>query len=95
EHFPRMRKPQQQDAATAESINGACGSGGETNIQECPDEDREGRWTLCGLHACGDLTSNMIKLYLESSATCLFSVGCCYHWITERYDKAGNIAISD
>ncbi|KAI8603885.1 methyltransferase domain-containing protein [Dissophora ornata] len=52
-------------------------------------------WTLCGLHACGDLTSNMIKLYLESSATCLFSVGCCYHWITERFDKDGNIAISD
>ncbi|KAF9138657.1 Methyltransferase-like protein 25 [Linnemannia schmuckeri] len=87
EHFPRKPKPQ-QDAA-AENING------EAAIQECPDEDVEGRWTLCGLHACGDLTSNMIKLYLESSATCLFSVGCCYHWITERYDKAGNIAISD
>ncbi|KAH7057490.1 methyltransferase domain-containing protein [Linnemannia elongata] len=78
------------DATAAEHING-----GEAPVQECPDEDVEGRWTLCGLHACGDLTSNMIKLYLESSATCLFSVGCCYHWITERYDKAGNIAISD
>ncbi|KAF8954731.1 Methyltransferase-like protein 25 [Entomortierella lignicola] len=58
-------------------------------------EEEEERWTLCGLHACGDLTSNMIKLYLESSATCLFSVGCCYHWITERYDKEGNIVIFD
>ncbi|KAK3842753.1 MAG: methyltransferase domain-containing protein [Linnemannia gamsii] len=55
----------------------------------------ETRWTLCGLHACGDLTSNMVKLYLESSATCLFSVGCCYHWITERYGKAGNIILAD
>ncbi|KAF9921473.1 Methyltransferase-like protein 25 [Linnemannia zychae] len=84
EHFPRKPKPISQSVDLSDSER-----------QECPDEDVEGRWTLCGLHACGDLTSNMIKLYLESSATCLFSVGCCYHWITERYDKAGNVVISD
>ncbi|KAF9999465.1 Methyltransferase-like protein 25 [Entomortierella chlamydospora] len=82
EHFPKKSKPVS-----------CCGKNG---IEEKKEEgEEEERWTLCGLHACGDLTSNMIKLYLESSATCLFSVGCCYHWITERYDKDGNIAISD
>ncbi|KAG0212750.1 Methyltransferase-like protein 25 [Mortierella sp. NVP41] len=88
EHFPRKPKPVIQDpVGNNDNDNG--------NRESLADEDVEGRWTLCGLHACGDLTSNMIKLYLESSATCLFSVGCCYHWITERYDKSGNIAISD
>ncbi|KAK3819172.1 MAG: methyltransferase domain-containing protein [Linnemannia elongata] len=86
----KLKNATHQDATATEHING-----GEEAVQESLDEDMEGRWTLCGLHACGDLTSNMIKLYLESSATCLFSVGCCYHWITERFDKAGNIAISD
>ncbi|KAG0251272.1 Methyltransferase-like protein 25 [Mortierella polycephala] len=80
EHFPKKSKPIAQ-----------C----DSSIQTEDADGEEGRWTLCGLHACGDLTSNMIKLYLESTATCLFSVGCCYHWITERYDKDGNIAICD
>ncbi|KAG0273194.1 Methyltransferase-like protein 25 [Linnemannia exigua] len=92
EHFPRKPKP----ASLLGTANGGginCGTGGE--YQGLEEEGEETRWTLCGLHACGDLTSNMVKLYLESSATCLFSVGCCYHWITERYDKAGNITLSD
>ncbi|KAF9118914.1 Methyltransferase-like protein 25 [Mortierella sp. 14UC] len=89
EHFPRKPKPASLLDPTTCGIN----CGGES--QDLLEEDEEARWTLCGLHACGDLTSNMVKLYLESSATCLFSVGCCYHWITERYDKAGNIAIAD
>ncbi|KAF9346785.1 Methyltransferase-like protein 25 [Mortierella sp. AD094] len=86
EHFPKKSK----------SVS-CCGSNEIEQVEEKEEEEEEEeeRWTLCGLHACGDLTSNMIKLYLESSATCLFSVGCCYHWITERYDKDGNIAISD
>ncbi|KAF9909264.1 hypothetical protein EC991_008901 [Linnemannia zychae] len=89
EHFPRKPKP----ASLLDPTTGEVNCGGEN--QDLQEEDGESRWTLCGLHACGDLTSNMVKLYLESSATCLFSVGCCYHWITERYDKAGNIAIAD
>ncbi|KAI1290659.1 hypothetical protein EDD11_009117 [Mortierella claussenii] len=89
EHFPKK----------SNSANSWCESSMSNGERQDPDyadvEDAEARWTLCGLHACGDLTSNMIKLYLESSATCLFSVGCCYHWITERFDKDGNIVISD
>ncbi|KAG0374111.1 hypothetical protein BGX24_010817 [Mortierella sp. AD032] len=90
EHFPRKPKPASLLSTTnVDGIN----CGGEN--QGLEEEGEETRWTLCGLHACGDLTSNMVKLYLESSATCLFSVGCCYHWITERYGKAGNIILAD
>ncbi|KAI9231748.1 MAG: hypothetical protein BYD32DRAFT_430036 [Podila humilis] len=79
EHFPKISKPSTQHLSDHH---------GE-------EEHDVGRWTLCGLHACGDLTSNMVKLFLESSATCLFSVGCCYHWITERYDKDGHVVLDD
>ncbi|KAG0198277.1 Methyltransferase-like protein 25 [Mortierella sp. GBA30] len=89
EHFPKKSK------ATSIGDGEDKGSDDHHDQVDGDTEEEEGRWTLCGLHACGDLTSNMIKLYLESSATCLFSVGCCYHWITERYDNAGNIVISD
>ncbi|KAF9968352.1 Methyltransferase-like protein 25 [Mortierella alpina] len=94
EHFPKTSKK----AVPNDHDNNGDMEGAEKALQgegESEMDDEEGRWTLCGLHACGDLTSNMIKLFLESSATCLFSVGCCYHWITERYDRDGNIVISD
>ncbi|ORZ14863.1 hypothetical protein BCR41DRAFT_396593 [Lobosporangium transversale] len=93
EHFPK--KPKCVAAQTCENNDTHLQLGHRQDCIPDDEEEEEGRWTLCGLHACGDLTSNMIKLYLESSATCLFSVGCCYHWITERFDKDGNIAISD
>ncbi|KAG0053715.1 Methyltransferase-like protein 25 [Gryganskiella cystojenkinii] len=88
EHFPKKPK----EITHREETNNQTESE-EKRLQSDDGEDE--RWTLCGLHACGDLTSNMIKLYLESSATCLFSVGCCYHWITERYDRDGKIVIDD
>ncbi|KAG0001065.1 Methyltransferase-like protein 25 [Modicella reniformis] len=89
EHFPKRPKRTSQSCDINTTVDKM------TKVESEEEEEEEGRWTLCGLHACGDLTSNMIKLYLESSATCLFSVGCCYHWITERFDKDGNITISD
>ncbi|KAF9360894.1 hypothetical protein BGX34_007451 [Mortierella sp. NVP85] len=91
EHFPRRSKRRSQCLERSGSVDGEV----DRAAKENEEEDEEGRWTLCGLHACGDLTSNMIKLYLESSATCLFSVGCCYHCMTERFDRNGNVVISD
>ncbi|KAF9571010.1 hypothetical protein EC968_001096 [Mortierella alpina] len=104
EHFPKKSKAVSENdpdhkkgdnTTTENNVEKAFQGEGGDGDGEGEMEDEEGRWTLCGLHACGDLTSNMIKLFLESSATCLFSVGCCYHWITERYDRDGNIVISD
>ena len=40
---------------------------------------------LTGLHTCGDLASNMLKLFVfNSDVKCLCSVGCCYHLLTEQ-----------
>ncbi|KAG0340884.1 Methyltransferase-like protein 25 [Podila humilis] len=107
EHFPKIAKYAATLTSAASSIQDSeqnnkdhSDRNGDEHGQHHDDhsssgEDDVGRWTLCGLHACGDLTSNMIKLYLESSATCLFSVGCCYHWITERFDKDGQVVLED
>lgn len=41
-------------------------------------------WLVCGLHACGDLSSLMLRLFATSSdIRCLVNVGCCYHFLSE------------
>ena len=45
------------------------------------------RMVVTGLHACGDLSSNIISLFCSDSALvgmCL--VGCCYHHNTEAFE---------
>lgn len=42
-------------------------------------------WLLCGLHACGDLSSLMLRLFAESDAMgSLVNVGCCHHFLTQQ-----------
>ena len=38
---------------------------------------------LTGLHTCGDLHASLLRIFLESSARGLVSVGCCYHRRTD------------
>ncbi|KAI7871594.1 methyltransferase domain-containing protein [Spinellus fusiger] len=46
--------------------------------------EEENDWLVCGLHACGDLTSLTLRLFSESKEMkCLVNVGCCYHFLTE------------
>ncbi|KAK6180325.1 hypothetical protein SNE40_012503 [Patella caerulea] len=41
---------------------------------------------LTGLHTCGDLASNIIKIFLkEKSVRVLCYVGCCYHLMKEQF----------
>lgn len=43
---------------------------------------------LIGLHACGDLTSLIIKNFVSTpDATALISFGCCYHKLNGSCDK--------
>ncbi|KAJ1663526.1 hypothetical protein IW140_004955 [Coemansia sp. RSA 1813] len=44
---------------------------------------REARWMLCGLHACGDLSSAILKAFAESDAAAVVLVPCCYNFISE------------
>lgn len=49
------------------------------------DTTKQEKWLLCGLHTCGDLSSMMLRLFTSSSdISCLVSVGCCYHFLTEK-----------
>ncbi|KAJ2661791.1 hypothetical protein IWW48_002185 [Coemansia sp. RSA 1200] len=58
----------------------ACQSKGET------------RWMLCGLHACGNLSSAILKTFAESDAAAVVLVPCCYNHISEAVPegKASN-----
>jgi hypothetical protein len=43
-------------------------------------------YMLGGLHACGDLTSNTLRLFVKKSAArVLCNVGCCYNHLTEAF----------
>ena len=49
--------------------------------------DDSSKFVLTGLHACGDLTSTMIRVFVQCpEAVGLVSVGCCYMKLsTERF----------
>ncbi|KAJ1731259.1 hypothetical protein LPJ61_002619 [Coemansia biformis] len=40
-------------------------------------------WMLCGLHACGDLSSAVLRVFAESDARAVVVVPCCYNHISE------------
>ena len=44
------------------------------------------RWLICGLHACGDLSTLIMRLFAEDNykVSCLVNVGCCYHYLSEK-----------
>ncbi|KAI9506236.1 hypothetical protein GGI25_002139 [Coemansia spiralis] len=46
-------------------------------------KDKHEHWMLCGLHACGDLSSAILKAFAESDAAAVVLVPCCYNLITE------------
>jgi len=51
--------------------------------------DSHETWLTCGLHACGDLTPSMIKLFLKGISNAFVGIGCCYNLLTEE-DHEGN-----
>ncbi|KAJ2880855.1 hypothetical protein IWW38_005882, partial [Coemansia aciculifera] len=52
-------------------------------------EARGGQWMLCGLHACGDLSSSVLRAFVESDAAAVAVVPYCYNHITEGQGVAG------
>ena len=51
------------------------------------DVGSSSKYVVTGLHACGDLSSNVVSLFVnQSSYVGLCVVGCCYHHNTERHE---------
>ncbi|KAK6179337.1 hypothetical protein SNE40_011724 [Patella caerulea] len=66
-----------------------------TNFSSTNVVDRETRndnFILAGLHACGDLTPTLLRVFASCDKTVgLASVGCCYMKLTCRSDNESNI----
>ncbi|XP_055956691.1 methyltransferase-like protein 25B isoform X2 [Patella vulgata] len=55
-------------------------------------ETRNDNFILGGLHACGDLTPTLLRVFASCDKTVgLASVGCCYMKLTSRSDNKANI----
>ncbi len=49
---------------------------------------QEGMFVLTGLHACGDLTPTLMRVFSSCALACsLVSVSCCYHKLTTGREK--------
>ena len=55
---------------------------------------------LVGLHTCGSLACNILRMFVESeTATAVCVVGCCYQWMEEEflqspyYGIGGNLGV--
>lgn len=50
-----------------------------------PDDDFN-KFCLSGLHTCGNLASDSLKIFVNnSSVVCLCNIGCCYHLLKEEF----------
>ena len=80
-------------------------SGGVDATDGCTEYNKDlmkklqSNYMIVGLHACGDLTPNTLRLFVEQSqASNLCHVGCCYHHLSEAfirnpYGKDGKCSI--
>ncbi|KAJ2858243.1 hypothetical protein FB639_005938, partial [Coemansia asiatica] len=55
----------------------------------CKHNLGDDRFMLCGLHACGDLSSAVLKTFAKSNAAAVVLVPCCYNHITENAEQMG------
>lgn len=55
-----------------------------------PVSKKKENMVLVGLHACGDLSATMLKLFVRSDMKGLVNVGCCYHKVTEDNQQKGS-----
>lgn len=50
------------------------------------DEFFKNETLLTGLHACGSLSTNLIKLVVQNKIETLINFGCCYHKLNDEYN---------
>ncbi len=58
-------------------------------------EDFEESDTLIGLHACGDLSTIIVKAYGHSKIKNLINFGCCYHKLADDQFNISKIAMKN
>lgn len=56
------------------------------NVAPVYSYDKYKKSLVLGLHACGDLSCDIIDYFDRIKADQLISVGCCYHKMTDRYN---------
>ncbi|KAI9303097.1 methyltransferase domain-containing protein [Cunninghamella echinulata] len=55
----------------------------EENKEDEKENEKNQPWLICGLHACGDLSSIMLRLFIQQpDIQAIVNVGCCYHFLT-------------
>lgn len=65
----------------------------ETNflklLKENFSNEEEYKYGIVGLHTCGSLSNDSIKLFIKNkeNAAFLLNVGCCYHFLQESFDQ--------
>ncbi|KAJ3242567.1 hypothetical protein HDU81_000012 [Chytriomyces hyalinus] len=78
-------------AAGDEGGKSASSDGGNQELFGMGANEASENWLLCGLHACGDLTPAVMKHFLQSEASALVVVGCCYNMLTENKPEAPSL----
>ncbi|KAI8138487.1 methyltransferase domain-containing protein [Fennellomyces sp. T-0311] len=80
---PDLKLDHVTDMVTPENVS--------TILAKWSKKEEHEKWLVCGLHACGDLSSLMLRLFVSSDdIAALVNVGCCYHFLTEEpYGSAG------
>ncbi|KAJ1952660.1 hypothetical protein EC988_003429 [Linderina pennispora] len=63
-------------------------------VQMARDQAGGRKWMLCGLHACGDLSSAILKAFVESDASAVALVPCCYNFISENCGDMSGFPLS-
>lgn len=55
-------------------------------VKENFPEDDYNKFCLSGLHTCGNLASDSLKIFINNpSVVCLCNIGCCYHLLKEEF----------
>lgn len=62
-----------------------------TRSSSCNNTYSTSSLVLAGLHACGDLSVNMLRTFLEcEEVKAVISIGCCYNLLSEESSENGN-----
>jgi hypothetical protein len=84
----KRQRGEQSGAFAAISVRIPPIGANEVVVRALPARFENGRQILVGLHACGDLSVAILRLFASlSTAHGLVSLGCCYNLLSEAFPK--------